>query len=574
MSEALPVGWTRVKFGELGQWVGGGTPSKAVASYWRGGTIPWVSPKDMKVARISDAEDHITQEAVANSSTRMVPTGSVLVVTRSGILAHSLPVALTLGPVAINQDLKALIPSKHVDPEFVALAFRRFAQEILRDCGKAGTTVANINMERLTEFGVPLPPLPEQRRIVARIESLFARTRRARTDLERIAPLAALHRRATLTVAASGALTEAWRDAHSDLPGTMAALEAVRRDRQRHRKLSVRHRVAAAPEIDLPPSWEWVSPDELASDNAYSIGIGPFGSNLVQSDYRPAGVRLVFVRDIRRERFDQKDARYVTPEKADELRPHVVMGGEVLITKMGDPPGDTAIYPCGLGRAVITSDCIKLQPDPRLGLPTYLAYAIRSRIVADQIGAITKGVAQQKVSLDSFRRIALPTPPIAEQREIAIRLNTSLSATDKVERQAACALALLDRLEQSILTHAFRGELVPQDRDDEPAIALLERLRHAAATAVPGRSHQPTMPDTEAIIAPRTKGPAMPKSRADTDVKGQPYLADRLRQTGSAATAEELYRAADLPIADFYKQLSEEVAKGWVKDASGKLEAA
>jgi type I restriction enzyme S subunit len=82
------------------------------------------------------------------------------------------------------------------------------------------------------------------------------------------------------------------------------------------------------------------------------------------------------------------------------------------------------------------------------------------------------------------------------------------------------------------------------------------------------------MPATDALVAPRKKGPAVPKNRTDADVKGQPYLANHLRQIGSAATTEDLYKAADLSIADFYKQLSEEVAKGWVKDASGKLEAA
>ena len=118
----------------LGRWSGGGTPSKSNPAFWSGGTIPWVSPKDMKPARISDAEDHITPEAVAQSATSLIKAGSVLLVVRSGILQHSLPVAVTDVDVALNQDLKALQPSAGVDATYVAWALRAHAQAILQIC--------------------------------------------------------------------------------------------------------------------------------------------------------------------------------------------------------------------------------------------------------------------------------------------------------------------------------------------------------------------------------------------------------------------------------------------------------
>jgi type I restriction enzyme S subunit len=570
VSSELPQGWASARLGDLVEPIEVADPTRtpdAVFRYIDIGSI------DNEALRIGEPKTFSGKDAPSRAR-RVIRDGDVLFSTVRPYLRNIALASVAHSGCLTSTGISVLRAKPSVLPGYLfrLVSSNAFVEEVGRSMD--GTLYPAVRDSDVLAASIPLPPLAEQRRIVERIEALFARTRRARADLERIVPLAALHRRATLMVAASGALTEAWRDAHSDLPATMTALEAVRRDRQRHRKLSKRHRVAAAPEMDLPPSWEWVSPDELASDDAYSIGIGPFGSNLVQSDYRPAGVRLVFVRDIRRERFEEKDARYVTTEKAEELRPHMIMGGEVLITKMGDPPGDTTIYPYGIGPAVITSDCIKLKPDPRLGASEYLAYAIRSRIVAAQIGEITKGVAQQKVSLDSFRRIALPTPPIAEQREIATKLDAFFLATSKLEREVERALALLDRLEQSILTRAFRGELVEQDPNDEPARVELEKLRHAPATAGRGRPRKKTMPATDALVAPRKKGPAVPKNRTDADVKGQPYLANHLRQIGSAATTEDLYKAADLSIADFYKQLSEEVAKGWVKDASGKLEAA
>src|SRR5689334_8067311 len=101
---------------DLVQFVGGGTPSKSKPEYFEG-DIPWVTPKDMKATQIRSAQDRITQEALDNSATRLIPENSVLVVVRSGVLKHSLPVAINRVPVAINQDLKALICSAEILPE-------------------------------------------------------------------------------------------------------------------------------------------------------------------------------------------------------------------------------------------------------------------------------------------------------------------------------------------------------------------------------------------------------------------------------------------------------------------------
>ena len=374
--------------------------------------------------------------------------------------------------------------------EYVSMYANAFGQQWFINEGAQTTNLASISSTRLALFPIPLPPLAEQRRIVARIEALFARTRRARTELERVAPLSARHRSAMLTNAACGTLTEPWRQAGPTPSSTLQVLSSIRRERRQDRRLARREAVNAEPDEQLPAGWAWVSPDEVADNAPYSIGIGPFGSNLVQGDYQQSGVRLVFVRDIRRQQFDAFNARYVTPEKAAELHPHAVNGGEVLITKMGEPPGDTAIYPKGIGSAVITADCIKLKPHPLLGNSEYLAHIIRSQMVAAQIGNITKGVAQQKVSLEAFRRIALPLPPSAEQDEIVRMLDASNASIGKAEQEATRALALLDRLEQAILAKAFRGELVPQDPSEEPATALLARLEPSATAPRRGRPRQ------------------------------------------------------------------------------------
>ena len=144
--------------------VGGGTPSKANPSYFNG-LIPWVTPKDMRNGFITDTEDHISQEALENSSSRLVPQNSVLVVVRSGVLKHTLPVALNAVPVAINQDMKALICSSDVHPPYLAYALRFKSKKLLQRV--RGTTADNIPLDELRALSIPVPPIPEQKRIAA-----------------------------------------------------------------------------------------------------------------------------------------------------------------------------------------------------------------------------------------------------------------------------------------------------------------------------------------------------------------------------------------------------------------------
>jgi type I restriction enzyme S subunit len=110
----------------------------------------------------------------------------------------------------------------------------------------------------------------------------------------------------------------------------------------------------------LPPGWRLATVDELTGGVRANVTIGPFGSSLKVSDYRDSGVPLVFVRNIRSKRFGGEGAKFVAPEKARELQSHEVIPGDVLITKMGDPPGDSAVYR-GQSAAIITADCIRLR---------------------------------------------------------------------------------------------------------------------------------------------------------------------------------------------------------------------
>ena len=166
--------------------LGGGTPSKSHPEYFTGG-IPWVSPKDMKYAVISDSIDHITEEAVAHSTTNLVPKNSVLMVIRSGILKHTLPVAINSVPVTINQDMKAFVPGNGVITEFLMYYFKAIESDVL--AGVRGVTADNIDFKAFQQRTIIVPPLELQNRFAAFVAEVDKSKLAVKQSLEKLETL-------------------------------------------------------------------------------------------------------------------------------------------------------------------------------------------------------------------------------------------------------------------------------------------------------------------------------------------------------------------------------------------------
>lgn len=141
--------------------VGGGTPSKKKSNYWDG-NIPWASPKDMKKLFLNDTKDHITSQAIEKSSTNLIPSKSVLVVNRSGILKKYLPLAINKIPMAINQDLKAFIPNDEILSEFLLTYLKIISPKLLSKV--RSVTAHNISLDEFTILDIPLPPIKKQKK--------------------------------------------------------------------------------------------------------------------------------------------------------------------------------------------------------------------------------------------------------------------------------------------------------------------------------------------------------------------------------------------------------------------------
>lgn len=156
--------------GELGTWYGGGTPSKSNPAYWEDGTIPWISPKDMGQPIVTVTEDYITEAAVKESSTKLIPANSIAIVVRSSILDKKLPSALIPIPATLNQDMKAIFPNDSVLPSYISHLIRSRGEDILIVARKSGGSVASIDSKKLFSFKVPIPSISEQNRIVALLD--------------------------------------------------------------------------------------------------------------------------------------------------------------------------------------------------------------------------------------------------------------------------------------------------------------------------------------------------------------------------------------------------------------------
>lgn len=175
--------WEEKKLGEVGSWLGGGTPSTNREEYWDNGNILWITSKDMKSAVIEDTLMKVNEIGVKNSSANYIEKPAILVVMRSGILRRTFPVAMVKKPFTVNQDLKAIIPDKD-DLEFLFWMLLSNERRILDSCMKNGTTVESINSNALKAFAFKCPTLPEQHEIVRLIDDLLARERAAQQAAE------------------------------------------------------------------------------------------------------------------------------------------------------------------------------------------------------------------------------------------------------------------------------------------------------------------------------------------------------------------------------------------------------
>jgi type I restriction enzyme S subunit len=201
-----------------------------------------------------------------------------------------------------------------------------------------------------------------------------------------------------------------------------------------------------------PKGWPRRTIGSICSERG--VVIGPFGSDLKASDYRRAGHPVIFVRDIASGRFQYKSDVFVDAAKFDQLAAHVAQAGDIVVTKMGDPPGIAAIVPNGSAPSVITADVLRVSPNREIVDPAFLAFELNIG-VAEQVRSITAGITRAKVTLRDYREIRVRVPPPEVQAQFTRQYE--LSSKQRAEQQTN--EQQLDALFASLQHRAFRGEL-------------------------------------------------------------------------------------------------------------------
>jgi type I restriction enzyme S subunit len=499
----LPDGWVKAPVSEIYDIIGGGTPSTKVEEYWQG-DIPWISSADIHGPRDIRPRRGITKSAIENSATNLVPAGSLIVVTRVGLGK----VALAYTSICFSQDSQALVGSSDfVLPDY-AIYYLSQAVQVFKHRSR-GTTIAGVTKKQLADLPFALPPLPEQRRIVAEIETQFTRLDAAVAALERAQANIRRYRAAVLKAACEGRLVPTEAElarvgAHRDAPlpyepadQLLARILAERRARWEAEHPGKRYQEPTPPDTEnlpeLTEGWVWASLEILASDRRHSISSGPFGSALGTKDYRESGVPVIRGQNVADGQLILDSWVYVSEEKAAQLERSVARPGDLVVVAVGSS-GRPAIVPPSLPKAILSQNCNKITPDTNLIFPKYLVFAMQIGIIQEQLDQKTTDTVRKFLSLTNLRKTLIPLPPFAEQRRIVAEVERRLSVVAALEASVGAALVRAGRLRQAVLKQAFEGRLVPQDPDDEPASVLLERIRAERAQRGRERSDRKAQP--------------------------------------------------------------------------------
>jgi type I restriction enzyme, S subunit len=544
----LPEGWLETSLADVAQWGSGGTPSRTHSEYY-GGSIPWIKTGELGQRVITETEETITELGLQNSSAKIFPKGSVAIAMYGATIGKTSVLGID---AATNQACAVAIPETRLATVEYLFRFLESQKAAFVEAGKGGAQ-PNISQGVIKEWLFPLAPLNEQKRIAEKLEALLTQATSSLEKLNRASELVKRFRQSVLAAAMSGKLTE-------------------------------------------DPS-DLVSPNQ--SDNKY-----PFLklTNLIQEPLRngrsvrdgdgPKVLRLTSIKSSTVDLSASKNGEWTF----DEARRFFVKAGDYLISR-----GNGSIRFVGIGSLIIDEPeeiafpdtMIRIRADLEKLDPKFFAIVWSSELVRNQIESSAKTTAGiWKVNQTDLENIILPVPSLPEQLEIVSRVETLFALADQLETRINTARAQLERLTPALLAKAFRGELVPQDPNDEPATVLLERIREARASQPKQRKPRQTKtirqgaavggmipsitvtpPSGSAEITPSRSDQASLFTAGGQTVKRledvtPDHLTRTITQRGRnelALEAKTLWQASELSIDDFYVQLGREVTGGLLR---------
>lgn len=412
LSAAEPS-WPVVKLKFLARLQGGGTPSKDNEAFWVGGDVPWVSPKDMKTRDIHATEDCITHQAVKESATSFVEPGCALIVARSGILRHTIPVAIARKRVTLNQDMKAFHPKASLDSEFLAYWIEGQNRELLLEWRQFGATVESLDTDRVMNARVALPDLPTQKRIAAFLDR----------ETARIDELIALRTRFEAKVKES-------------------------------REALIASLLVGLPEENQRPSttnWLENLPSQVARERAKvhfqeRVQLSETGDEELLTVSHLTGVT----------RRSEKNVNMIMAESHEGYK--LVQPNDLVINTMWAWMGAMGVSK----EAGLISPAYGIyRPTSGKLLPEYVDLLVRSKPFVAEATRRSKGIHSSRLRLypDAFLDMRLPVPTLEQQDSILKQIEARATREDTLVEKNAKATELLREYRTALITAAVTGQI-------------------------------------------------------------------------------------------------------------------
>jgi len=453
----LPEGWEWTSISEIGEVVTGSTPSTKQPEYF-GTSLPFYKPTDLDAGYcVTQARQSLSE--LGESQCRVLPEMSILVTCIGATIGKS---GLARKRCATNQQINAIVPHRNfINPSWLywMMTSPDIQNEIISN--SSSTTLPILNKSRFSLIEIPLPPLNEQKRIADRLDQLLTSIDKTKAHLDRIPPLLKRFRQSVLAAATSGKLSKDWREEEitrefdDEIDKVLSS-----------KTLSNFH--FALPEI--PETWIWKTAIQCCEQVV--------DCHNKTAPYTIQGIKLIRTSNVRNGKIDLDNTKFIDqktyefwsrrcPPKPGDL----IFTREAPMAEVGMIPDNEMIC---MGQRMMLLRCNNLNL-----LENYLLIVLQTsyiRVYSDEV-AVGTGVKHLRVR--DVENLPIPIPHPEEQQEIVRRVEALFAKADRIEAQYKNARQQVDRLTPALLAKAFRGELVPQDPNDEPASVLLGRVKEA-----------------------------------------------------------------------------------------------
>jgi type I restriction enzyme, S subunit len=483
LSETLPEGWIYTTLGDLSTYVTSG--SRDWSQFYSDHGALFIRTQDINQNRLAPA-DEIARVALpkkAEGKRTLVTQGDLLITITGanvGKCAHvdiPLPEAYVSQSVALVRLVKAF-SGRFVQRQLISPASDDELTPLQQSAYGVGRPV--LNLDNVRNAPIVLAPFSEQERIVAKIDKLFSEVDSAHDHLSRVPAILKRFRQAVLAAACSGRLTEDWREKQSEIETATLTLERIHWKRSTEKQPNTLTVVNSEDLPDLPDSWVWARFGVLIGELRNGISIKP--------ELSPPGISILRINSVRSGSVSLNEHRFL-PRGAELLPEYCLRDGDLLFTRYNGSLDLLGV--CGMVRGL--GNASMLYPDKLMRvrfdhshiLPAYAELFFQSAGARDRLTAQSRSSAgQQGVSGADIKSQPFALPPFLEQVEIIDRVSPLVSLANTIENRLAKALMCSDKLTQSILAKAFRGELVPTEaelarregREYEPASVLLEQI--------------------------------------------------------------------------------------------------